>query len=97
MAIVCPVPLQSFTQSQSFLGHVSSHTPPTTATPLHHCPPQEGRRAALQVHSRKLPLAPDVDLAAVAAQTHNYTGGLADSLLGLKCIGFQCSHLHVCV
>eukprot|EP00198_Chlamydomonas_reinhardtii_P002273 XP_001691609.1 cdc48-like protein [Chlamydomonas reinhardtii] len=34
----------------------------------------EGRRAALQVHSRKLPLAPDVDLAAVAAQTHNYTG-----------------------
>ncbi|KAG2450863.1 hypothetical protein HYH02_004696 [Chlamydomonas schloesseri] len=49
---------------------------PGRFTTLLYVPPpdQEGRVAALEVHSRKLPLAPDVDLEAVAAQTDNYTG-----------------------
>jgi transitional endoplasmic reticulum ATPase len=37
-------------------------------------PNGEERREILQVHTRVMPLAPDVDLADVAAQTAGYTG-----------------------
>jgi cell division protease FtsH len=39
-----------------------------------HPPDQKGRIAILQVHTRKVPLAPDVDLARVAAATPGMTG-----------------------
>jgi transitional endoplasmic reticulum ATPase len=37
-------------------------------------PDRQGRREILAVHSRAMPLAPDVDLAALAAATHGYVG-----------------------
>ncbi|KAK9825828.1 hypothetical protein WJX81_000622 [Elliptochloris bilobata] len=37
-------------------------------------PDQEGREAILAVHTRRTPLAPDVDLVALAASTPGYTG-----------------------
>jgi hypothetical protein len=42
-----------------------------------YCPPpdQAGRLQVLQVHCRAMPLAPDVDLAEVAAQTEGFSGG----------------------
>jgi transitional endoplasmic reticulum ATPase len=40
-------------------------------------PPDEaGRRQALQVHTRAMPLAADVDLAGLAGATERYTGEL---------------------
>jgi transitional endoplasmic reticulum ATPase len=37
-------------------------------------PNEEGRRLILGIHTRNMPLAKDVDLDAVAAQTERYTG-----------------------
>ncbi|MXP40379.1 CDC48 family AAA ATPase [Altererythrobacter soli] len=37
-------------------------------------PDQSGRELILKIHTRKMPLAADVDLAALAAETHRYTG-----------------------
>lgn len=37
-------------------------------------PDEEGREAILRIHSRKMPLAADVDLAALARDTENFTG-----------------------
>jgi SpoVK/Ycf46/Vps4 family AAA+-type ATPase len=41
-----------------------------------YCPPPDppGRLAVLQVHSRGMPLAPDVDLAALAERAEHFTG-----------------------
>ncbi len=37
-------------------------------------PDRDGRREILAVHTRAMPLAPDVDLAALAMETHGYVG-----------------------
>ncbi len=37
-------------------------------------PDEEGRLAVLQIHTRKMPLAKDVDLAQISKQTDQYTG-----------------------
>ena len=36
-------------------------------------PDKRGRRVTLEVHTRSVPLAPDVDLAALGAQTEGYS------------------------
>lgn len=43
-------------------------------------PNEEGRREVLEVHTRRMPLADDVDLDALAARTHGFVGADLDSL-----------------
>lgn len=79
---------------QSFLVTDSlPHTPAAATRPgrfdliLFVPPPDEaGREAALRIHTRGMPLAPDVDLAAVAAQTPLYTGESLPSFLLFCCM-----------
>ena len=49
------------------------HTALTPSARIH-LPPDCCHPAPLQIHSRSIPLAPDVDLAAIAAATGHYTG-----------------------
>jgi transitional endoplasmic reticulum ATPase len=43
-------------------------------------PNEEGRREVLEVHTRRMPLADDVDLDALAARTHGFVGADLESL-----------------
>jgi transitional endoplasmic reticulum ATPase len=43
-------------------------------------PNAQGRREILEVHTREMPLAPDVDLDAIAAETHGFVGADLQSL-----------------
>lgn len=62
-----------------------------------YCPPpdQAGRLQVLQVHCRAMPLAPDVDLAAVAQQAEGFSGARWQEHTAMQLSA--CLHVSPCV